>query len=357
MTKAKILRKSNIDLKYSFRNKDYLAYFVASALSRHFNEDAPHSEEDLAQVVNESCFSINSTILKYIAYSTENIKIIKLLLAQAVEYVKDWGIYDIDSYQFNYLKTIAESSPKTITRGERSIAVSKKVASEKVLEGKEAETIATIGIYDYDTEDVWKINNQLIRATLQMQVIASSLPTFSHIMPGDIKRELVMALYTMPNKIFYQWGSTVDETMDDMIKDFSEQQAEKGQEHISEDDVRRIHSAMQKMSTNLLLNLYYSVARHSATLATIRNICRLDGDRNSNQRLEQLMFYEEVDDWATFIKEAEDLYKETKIPMVKNMVNSMVYHILVWSPTLPPQKRHHLMDTFKFKKDAKLYLI
>jgi len=357
ITKSRILRKSNTDLKYSFKNKDYLAYFVASALSRHFNEDDPNAEEDLAQVVSQSCFSINSTILKYIAYTTENIRIIKLLLAQAVEYVKDWGIYDIDNHQFNYLKTIAESAPKSIIGSEKSRAIVKKVESEKVLEEKEAETVATIGIYDYDEDDVWKINNQLIRATLQMQVIASSLPTFSHIMPGEIKRELIMALYTMPNKIFYQWGSTVDETIDDMINDFSEQQVEDGQEPVSEDGIKKIHGAMQKMSTNLLLNLYYSVARHSATLSTIHNICRLEGDRNSNQRLEQLMFYEEVDDWATFIKEAEALYKETKIPMVKNMVKAMVYHILIWSPTLPPQKRHHLMDTFKFKKDAKLYLV
>lgn len=328
VTKAKILRKSNTDLKYSFRNKDYLAYFVASALSRHFNEDDPNAEKDLAQVVSESCFSINSTILKYIAYSTENIKIIKLLLAQAVEYVKDWGTYDIDNHQFNYLKTIAEDSPKTLTGGEKAKAVEKKVESEKMMEETESETIATIGIYDYDKDDVWKINNQLIRATLQMQVIASSLPTFSHIMPGDIKRELIMALYTMPNKIFYQWGSAVDENIDDMIKTFSEQRVEEGLGNVSEDDVRKIRGAMQKMSTNLLLNLYYSVARHSATQSTIRNICRLNGDRNSNQRLEQLMFYEEVDDWATFIKEAENLYKETKIPMVKNMVKAIqsTYH-------------------------------
>ena len=357
VTKAKSWRKSNANLKYSFRNKDYLAYFVASALSRHFNEDDPNAEEDLAQVVSKSCFSINSTILKYIAYSTENIKIIKLLLAQAVEYVKDWGIYDMDKKQFNYLKTITESSSKALTGGEKAREVSKKVESEKALEEKETETIATIGIYDYDEDDVWKVNNQLIRATLQMQVIASSLPTFSHIMLGDIKRELIMALYTMPNKIFYQWGSVVDDTIHDMIKEFSEQRIKEGQEPVSEDDVRKIRGAMQKMSTNLLLNLYYSVARHSATLATIHNICRLDGERNSNQRLEQLMFYEEVDDWATFIKEAEALYNETKIPMVKNMVKSMVYHILVWSPTLPSQKRHHLMDTFKFKKAAKLYLV
>lgn len=357
VTKAKILRKSSADLNYSFRNKDYLAYFVASALSRHFNEDHPDAEKDLAQVVDESCFSINPTILKYIAYSTENIKIIKLLLTQAVEYVKDWGIYDIDNHQFTYLKSISESPAKTITGGEKARAVGKRVESEKALEEKEFEAISTIGIYDYDVEDVWKINNQLIRATLQMQVIASSLPTFSHIMPGSIKRELILALYTMPNKIFFQWGSAVDETIEDMIKAFSEQQFEEGRGYVSEDDVRKIRSAMQKMSTGLLLNLYYSVARHSATLATIHNICRLDGDRNSNQRLEQLMFYEEVDDWSTFIKEAEALYKETKNPMVKNMVKLMVYHILVWSPTLPLQKRHHLMDTFRFKKDSKLYLI
>lgn len=356
VTSARLLTKSPIDLMYTFQSKDYLAYFAASALSRHFNEDDPHAEEDLSYVLNFSCFSINSTILKYIAYSTENIKIIKLLLQQANCYVQDWGIYDIDNAQFQYLKEIAENSPDAITGNEKRKAIQVKADSEKELVEQENETISVVGLYDYDEEDVWDINNQLIRALLQMRVIASALPTFSHIMPGDIKRELIKALYEMPNKIFYQWGSTVDKTLEDLIEEFSEKQYEDTQIPITEDDVKKIKGAMQKLSTNLLLNLYYSVSREAATIATIHNISRLDDNPNVNQRLERLMFYEEVDDWATFIKEAEDLYKETRSTMVRNMIKSMVYHILVWSPTLPTSQGHHLMDKFKFKKSSKLYL-
>lgn len=68
------------------------------------------------------------------------------------------------------------------------------------------------------------------------------------------------------------------------------------------------------------------------------------------------MFYEEVDDCTTFIREAENLYQNTDSSMVKRMVKTMVWHIITWSPSLPSQDRHHLMDAFKLKKNAHLYL-
>lgn len=40
------------------------------------------------------------------------------------------------------------------------------------------------------------------------------------------------------------------------------------------------------------------------------------------------------------------------------ITNAMIdHHILVWSPSLPVDQRHHLMDWFKFKKDSKNILI
>ena len=70
-----------------------------------------------------------------------------------------------------------------------------------------------------------------------------------------------------------------------------------------------------------------------------------------------MMLFEEVDDWYSFKNEAEKLFAKSNSPMVRNMILAMVYHILVWSSSLPVDQRHHLMDCFKFKKDSKNILI
>ena len=353
---ANILKKSQKDLKYRFKNKDYLAYFAAIAVSRHFNEGSATAEADLNYIINYSCFSINSTILKYIAYTTENVRIIELLIDQAIDFVKDWIPYDIDNFQLEYLKNIVEIPPSKIKGDEKKKAIGAAAERERELEKKSNDTIETIDIYDYEEESAVELNNQLIKATLQMNVIASTLPVFSHIMLGSVKRRLITALYDMPNRIFYHWASDIDEHLEDLIEEFM--QEESGlTDTAKQEETRKIKIALQKLSTNLLLNLYYTVARNSATQATISNLTRSDYIVNTNNLLEQMMFLEEVDDWNFFKNEAEKLFEKSDSSMVHNMILAMVYHILVWSPSLPFDQRHHLMDKFKFRKDAKNVLI
>lgn len=353
---ANLLKKSREDLKYRFKNKEYLAYFAAMAVSRHFNEGDASAEADLTYIIEYSCFSINSTVLKYIAYTTENIRIIELLLDQAISFVKDWTPYDIDDLQLEYLKNVAENRPRKIKGDEQKKAISAEADREKELEKKDTDTIETIDIYDYDENSAVELNNQLIRATLQMNVIASTLPIFSHIMLGSVKRRLITALYEMPNRIFYHWASDIDEHLESLIDEFM--QEESGlTETAKQEEKHKIKSALQRLSTNLLLNLYYTVARNSATPATISNLTRPDYATNTNSLLERMMLFEEVDDWHSFKNEAEKLFAKSNSPMVRNMILAMVYHILVWSSSLPVDQRHHLMDYFKFKKDSKNILI
>lgn len=353
---ANLLKKSREDLKYRFRNKDYLAYFAAMAVSRHFNEGDATAEADLTYIIDYSCFSINSTVLKYIAYTTENIRIIELLLDQAINFVKDWTPHDIDNLQLEYLKNIAESRPAKIKGDEQKKAISAAADREKELDKKDTDTIEAIDIYDYDEASVVKLSNQLIRATLQMNVIASALPVFSHIMLGHVKRKLIAALYDMPNRIFYHWASDIDEHLEGLMDEFMQDKSNLT-DTAKQEERHKIKSALQRLSTNLLLNLYYTVARNSATPTTISNLTRPDYATNTNNLLERMMFFEEVDDWHSFKKEAEKLFAKSDSSMVRNMILAMVYHLLVWSPSLPVDQRHHLMDCFKFKKDSKNILI
>lgn len=142
---ARLIRKDKRSLKYYFKSKDYLAYFAASALSRRFNEGDEEAKECLTYTVTYSCFSINSLILKYIAYSTENIRIIEQLMQQATEYVSEWPMYNIDVAQFPYLKDVSTDDPKEITSRDRDREIAARAEAEEIQEEKEQDIIATIG--------------------------------------------------------------------------------------------------------------------------------------------------------------------------------------------------------------------
>lgn len=60
-------------LNYEFKNKDHLAYFISKAIILHFNEDSKDVVDILNEIIKCSCFSINSTILKFLVYTTSNI--------------------------------------------------------------------------------------------------------------------------------------------------------------------------------------------------------------------------------------------------------------------------------------------
>lgn len=352
---ARLMRKDRQSLKYYFKSKDYLAYFAASALSRRFNEGDEAAKECLTYTVTYSCFSINSLILKYIAYSTENIRIIEQLMQQATEYVSEWPMYNIDVAQFPYLKDISADNPNEITSRDREREIKARAEAEEIQEEKEQGIIATVGMYDYQEDEISNMGNQFIRALLQMRVIASALPIFSHIMPAATKHKLISLLYEMPNKLFFKWADNVNQIIEELVDEFSEQR-ESDTNKPTAASTRKIKGMLQHLSVNLLLNLYYAIACDAITQGTIRNVTKDEYGTTTNHILERLMFYEEVDDWATFIREAESIYHNTDSSMVKRIVKTMVWHIITWSPSLPSKNRHHLMDTFQLKKNAYLYL-
>ena len=274
-------------------------------------------------------------------------------------YVKGWEEFSFDTEQFDFLRSIPVTTPKAIGSGQRKKELEvaskqeqeldKKLSQEDKLDNRNADIIETISIYDYDEKTVIELGNRLLRALLQMNVVASSLPTFSHLMTGEVKRDLITALYAMPKQIFYQWAAFID----DDLKEIVDEELERSEILKSERDeaLKKARNMAQRVSINFLLDLYYTVACNAAEPSTMANLTKeiYVGEDVSN-KLQRIMFYEEVDDWASVIKAAEDLYAETPKPMVHNMISLMVQHLLIWSPKLPYDQRDHLIDTFKFEK-------
>lgn len=353
---ANLLVRCEDSLSYRFKNNDHLAYFAAEAITRRFNEENPNSEKELCQVVEYSCFGINSTILKFIAYTTGNVRIIELLMHQAISYVKDWPVYNMDNYQFSYLKNVREDEKKEISADSKKREIESVAQKEKRIEELTSDEIEIIDIYDYNENDINNFDLQIFRAVLQMNIISSCLTPFSHMMQAPIKRELITALYDMPNQIFNKWSVEIDNNLENIIYEF-----QKMQESESSSDTKEVRqktlAAIQNSSINLLLNLYYTVAKQCAMPSTIENLASERYVNNTNNRLERMMFFEQVDKWNDFMTEAEELYVDAKSGMIKNMIAGMVYHILIWSPSLPAAKRQYMIDKYSLSSKRKNILL
>lgn len=77
MTKSKILILDGTDT-YRFSNNNYLAFFVAKEVNRQYYDTG--DETDLEYLLTYACFGINSDILLFISYITDNTRILKHLI-------------------------------------------------------------------------------------------------------------------------------------------------------------------------------------------------------------------------------------------------------------------------------------
>lgn len=366
---ARLLVPKGNGTEFSFRNKDYLAYFAAKAVSRHFNEQTESAEKDLRSIVQYSFRAINSRILKYIAYTTENIRVIQLLLEQAIDSVEGWDTFSIEKKQLRFLDGMVEDI--SIKRLEANANAKQKELKSKMerereqeqCESKGTETdsigvIETVDFYSHDADEIFEINNQIMRALLQVEVLASVLPTFSYLISKDIKLKLIRSLYDLPNKIFYVWGTAMDEYIADFPNELQRQDPSMKKEDALE-EARIIRIFMQNISLHLLLDLYFTIARKAAVPGTIVNLIE-QGNGNpddSNRVIQRLMFFEQVDKCSDFISTAIKWYKSTNSPFARNALRIMVQHILTWSSNLTAPQRHQLMDVFRFEKGNKYFLM
>ena len=402
-----LMVKTGNGFEYRFKSKDHLAYFVAKALNRKFhNEDG--DERNLRQIVEHSCFGINGDILMFLTYISDNVRIPRLLLLQAIQYVKDWKEFDISEKKVKYLHGMPERSLSAPTKDEKESDVRNQAEDEEMNDTP----IETLDIYDYDVSKIDEVNNQLIRAFLQLKIIARSLSAFISILPAADKRDLVFAMYQMPNKIFNKWAETIDSSIAELIEEIMKWQEDsdyKGKKYSREE----ILKFFQETSLGVLLNLYFLVTSYGANYSTVDYLSQQDYIENSlNYRIERMMFLgqhrtiasaslsrlfaplpqfrkweihtvflhfrnfeleqksclrllaelcgaalEKIDDYQAVIKEAEQIYDEFDDGMIRNMVLVILRHLMVYSDKILDKERRRVINKYFSTKDQTRILL
>lgn len=334
-----LLRMPN-GYEYRFASKNHLAYFVAKALNRRFHDTGDTT--DLETIVRQSCFSINGDILLFMTYISDNVNIPRLLLEQAVSYVSGWTEFDLSDISIKYLQSVPTKRLVAPKEDEKEEEI-----HNQAIEEEERDTIIeTLDIYDYDETKIDELNNQLMRALLQLKIVARNFSAFISILPGPAKKDYVSVMYQLPNKIFSQWAESIDNSLDHLVEEIIAWQEEPDFEEkkLSREDILHF---FQDISLNMLLNLYSIASSHGANDNTVDYLAQQDYVSSSlNYRIERLIFWEKVDDYQAVIKEAEELFSCQDEGMVKNMTLAILRHMLVHSDKIIDRERRRISSKY-----------
>lgn len=339
---------------YRLRSKDHLAYFVAKAINRRYNDD--QNEEFLLQVINQACFGINGDILLFLTYISENVRIARFLLHQAEAFISDWPEFDVASIKAKYLlSTKAEELPAP-SESQRSDTLEQQDMLEETFDS-ESEAIETLDIYDYDITRVDDFSNQILRAFLTLKTISRSLSAFISILPAQDKKSIVKAIYTLPNMIFGRLSQEIDNHSNELIEYLlSEQDKEefKGRKQTPE----QIMSMLQIMSMQSLVGLYVTSAQYAVNPATVDYIANQDYVNGATTyQLERLFFFDRVDDWKALTIEADRLYTSNdENGFLKTICSICLRHLVVYSVRLPRDEQRRIIQQYFPKQKAQLLI-
>lgn len=140
-------------------------------------------------------------------YISDNVNIPRLLLEQAVSYVSEWSEFDISHNSIKYLQSIPTkklTSPKDNEKDEE-------IQERAIAEEDHDVPIETLDIYDYDETQIDELNNQLIRALLQLKIIARNFSAFISIPNSTVlatNSSVVSAFAGTYTKQRNKWGTS-----------------------------------------------------------------------------------------------------------------------------------------------------
>ncbi len=336
--KAKVLIEDAVDGGYRFANRSQLAYFVARAVNSNYQETG--DQKDLEYILRYSCFGINSDVLLFVSYITDNPKVLQLILNLTKELTSEWAEFDFGDNCPEFLKIQGpepdDAPVETKTEQERrEIEDEKQVCSQ----------LEVIELYGYTESDATQTANQIIRALSLLSVVAKALPGFEHKMKAPMKNDFVNMIYTLPNMIFMKWAAEVDKVYEEMIR-YIKQEWRTSYGNQREPNIEDIEKRFQVAAIGLLLDIY----NLAVVYATKDNSYKYLGNYSHGDRMtysiEHLMMLEKKKMPVEFANSAVNLFEKCEDFLPKNMIYRVVRHAMVHMDSLKYQQRDQLQNKF-----------
>lgn len=357
--KSSVLVKVYSENKYRFSNKSYLSYFVAKELNKKYNDD--RDQTDIEAILNYCCFGINSDILLFLIYVTDNSRILDLILERTIAFTGEWEEFKFPCHEIKYLNS--DMSPydvDTISDEEISRIEKASIEDEKAI--VQNELIQTVDIYDYSEDEASNLLNQLIRAINLLSIVSKCLPFFEHNMKKEQKDAFVDQIYSLPNKIFYLWALNVEKSKEGIVKfiekslpsDYRKQKGIKSDKEFHQDALK----ILINNSITLLLDIYNHSVIHSTKENTIAYLSDFNFQSEETYSIQHLMMLSNRNKVSDFISEAERIIKKDKGKLPTVLVKFVTNHALYSMKGLTRTNKESLLQkVFPEKKSQKALIL
>ncbi len=339
--KANIIGECSSSFEMEFCDKNLLAYFVAQHLNR--TCQMGENQQDLKYVLDNICFGINGDIVLFLSYITSNTKILNPILQSIFSHMDKWEEMDFDKKNIDYLsKTTKPITVKMPDKKDKEQFKRQKneVEKEIVTENNNQSD----SLYSYDATKVNSFSNKIAKSINYLQLIAKILPNFRHILTGEEKALITNTLYSYPNKLLYFMLKDVDENFSKIIEEILKKEPRTRKGLLITEDM--ISKELQDLSMAYILSIYDMISMTSATQKTINDLEKFDYMRNTNYRIQNLMMQENVANFRTFAKRAEDIFDSTDQNIIKQMVTLIVRKYFIYHNVELHGEAIHIVDKF-----------
>lgn len=297
---------------YKFCNNNYLAYFIASEICA--NKDL----QAVQYCLKYSCFGINSTVLMFVTYLTNETSLIDAILTSATEASTEWKEFTFGMPELKYLEVqspIKQLIPPSKYEAEKE----RQIDDAKDRAEIENSQVDVVSIYDYKEDEIEKLENQLTRSISLLMLIARCLPNFEHRLKKPQKEAVVKAIYELPNKIFYAWAVETERQKKDLIQMILQMETNEFTRKINtETEAKRY---LQWNSISLLLELYYGTISNAYRENTYEYLTGLaaetvkfDKETHALEKLIVLLQSKRID---SFYADGKKLMKDANSPAAK----------------------------------------
>lgn len=323
---SKIIKKADLGVGYRFADKNILSYFIAREIIRIWNDDL--DDTDMQNLIKYIRYGINSNIILFITYLTDNLYLIRNIIESTIKYMENWSSIDIVNVNIPYLATL---------NGKIAIDAPTQKEREKTEEKEEQEDIDEICKYedsqiivkdyfDIQVDDCEEMINQIIRSMTLLDIVSKCLPGFEHRMKKDDKDKVLYIIFNLPGKIFYEWAIQVEEKKEELLQYLLDEYRAvylkpRDWGTIKADDMLEY---LQRESLMLLLELLNIPVNNAAKDYTIRYLGKYANSKETLYQIQMLMAYGKLDmvaDFQQFLKKVDDNLKKS-IPdyMKKNVI-------------------------------------
>lgn len=355
---SKIIKKVDAGVKYRFVDKNILSYFIAREIIRIWNDEL--DDTDMKNLIKYIRYGINSNIILFITYLTDNLYLIRNIIESTIKYMENWPSIDIVNVNIPYLATL---------NGNIAVEAPTQKEREKIEEKEEQEDKEEIGEYEdsqiivkdyFDTQvdDCEKMINQIIRSMTLLDIVSKCLPGFEHRMKKDDKDKVLYIIFNLPGKIFYEWANQVEEVKDELLAYLLDEYRAvylkpRDWDTVKTDDMLEY---IQKESLTLLLELLNIPVNNAAKDYTVRYFDKYTNSEEILYQIQMLMVYGKLDmvaDFQSFLKKVNDNLKKC-IP--DYMKKSVIRRFLVTSKKISNEQLQKMISIyFPIRRSNNIY--